>query len=443
MYCGYITTLKGVRKHSNADRLQCVEVFGQTVIVDLSYKDGQKVVFFPADGQLSTEFAEENNLLRKKDENGNNIGGYMDANKRNITAINLRGERSEGLVLPVECLSKYTNVASLKDGDQISVLNGVELCKKYIPQKKCLPKTTTSDGKRKKKKKKSSHSESYLYFEEHKDTAQLMYNLSAFRPGDTIYITRKLHGTSGRTMKTTKIIKDTGRIRKLFHMKPKITKETTVITGSRRVELSNLDAKIGYYGTNDFRKKWHNIFKDKLPEGCEIFYEIVGYIDENTPIMASVSNDGVKEKEFTKKFGKQTIFSYGCAPGESDMYVYRMTATTADGTVVEVPWETVEIWCDRMGVKHVPDLEKFIFTTNEDLIKRIKKYNEGMPADEIGKTHVAEGVVVRIDNRESFTAYKDKVFEFKVIEGIAKDNSDAPDIEEAEEIIKETMDGEN
>lgn len=56
---------------------------------------------------------------------------------------------------------------------------------------------------------------------------------------------------------------------------------------------------------------------------------------------------------------------------------------------------------------------------------------------------LAEGVVVRIDNRESFTAYKDKVFEFKVIEGIAKDNSDAPDIEEAEEIIKETMDGEN
>ena len=36
MYCGYITTLKGLRKHSNADRLQCVEVFGQNVIVDLS-----------------------------------------------------------------------------------------------------------------------------------------------------------------------------------------------------------------------------------------------------------------------------------------------------------------------------------------------------------------------------------------------------------------------
>lgn len=244
-------------------------------------------------------------------------------------------------------------------------------------------------------------------------------------------------------MKTTKIIKETGRIRKFFHMKPKVTEETTVITGTRRVELTNMDDKSGWYKTNDFRKKWHNIFKDRIPEGCEVFYEIVGYVDENTPIMASVPNDGVKEKEFTKKFGKQTVFSYGCKPGESDMYVYRMTMTTADGTVVEVPWEAVEIWCDRMGVKHVPDLEKFIYTTQEDLLQRVKKYTDGMPTDEIGKTHVAEGVVVRIDNRESFTAYKDKVFEFKVIEGIAKDNSDAPDIEEAEEIIKETMDGEN
>lgn len=65
MYCAYITTLKGLRKHSNADRLQCVEVFGQNVIVDLSYQEGQKVVFFPSDGQLSLEYATDNNLVRK------------------------------------------------------------------------------------------------------------------------------------------------------------------------------------------------------------------------------------------------------------------------------------------------------------------------------------------------------------------------------------------
>ena len=130
MYCAYITTIKELRKHSNADRLQCVEVFGQNVIVDLNYQEGQKVVFFPSDGQLSLEYATDNNLVRKKDENGNNIGGYMDAEKRNVTAIRLRGEKSEGLVLPVETLSKYTDISKLKDGDQITVLGGHEICQK-------------------------------------------------------------------------------------------------------------------------------------------------------------------------------------------------------------------------------------------------------------------------------------------------------------------------
>lgn len=437
MYCAYITTIKGLRKHTNADRLQCVEVFGQNVIVDLNYYEGQKVVFFPSDGQLSLEYATDNNLVRVKDENGNNIGGYMDPEKRNVTAIRLRGEKSEGLVLPIETLSKYTDVSKLKDGDKITVLDGHEICQKYIPRGKRNNHPVETGSK--KKKKKSKESVSYPFFEEHKDTAQLAYNMSAFRPGDTIYITRKLHGTSARTMKTVKITKKSNKLRRFLHMEPKITREVSVVSGSRRVVLKDMNANDGYYSDNGFRRKYHDLLKENLPEGFEVFYEIVGYVNETTPIMGSVSNKGVKEKEFVKKFGDTTTFSYGCKPGESDMYVYRMTATTADGTVVELPWETVKVWCDKLGVKHVPDLEKFIYTTPEDLKERANKHLNNMPADEIGKTHVAEGVVVRIDNRSTFTAYKDKVFEFKVIEGIAKDTSDVPDMEEAEELFEETL----
>ena len=121
MYSAYVTTLKDLHKHSNADRLQCATVFGNNVIVDLSYQNGQRVVFFPVDGQLSEEFAYENNLVRKKDENGNNIGGYLDPDKRNIKALSLRGEKSEGLVLPISTLAKYTNIDELTDGDQITI----------------------------------------------------------------------------------------------------------------------------------------------------------------------------------------------------------------------------------------------------------------------------------------------------------------------------------
>lgn len=156
MYCAYITTIKGLRKHTNADRLQCVEVFGQNVIVDLNYYEGQKVVFFPSDGQLSLEYATDNNLVRVKDENGNNIGGYMDPKKRNVTAIRLRGEKSEGLVLPIETLSKYTDVSKLKDGDQITVLDGHEICQKYVPRGKRNNHPVETGSKKKKKKSKES-----------------------------------------------------------------------------------------------------------------------------------------------------------------------------------------------------------------------------------------------------------------------------------------------
>lgn len=162
MYCAYITTLKGLRKHSNADRLQCVEVFGQNVIVDLSYQEGQKVVFFPSDGQLSLEYATDNNLVRKKDENGNNIGGYMDAEKRNVTAIRLRGEKSEGLILPVETLSKYTDISKLKDGDQITVLGGHEICQKYIPRGKNRSRSNGNSSNKKNKFQKETVSYPFL-----------------------------------------------------------------------------------------------------------------------------------------------------------------------------------------------------------------------------------------------------------------------------------------
>lgn len=152
--------------------------------------------------------------------------------------------------------------------------------------------------------------------------------------------------------------------------------------------------------------------------------------------MGKCSNKLVKDKEFEKTYGKETVFNYGCEVGQSDFYVYRITHTSDDGVVTEIPWEVVKIWCERWGCKHVPELEKFLFTTWEDLNKRVNKYLD-QPEPLSHGSHVCEGVVVRIDNKEKFTAYKQKGFYFKCLEGIIKDNSDAPDMEEAEELIQE------
>ena len=71
-------------------------------------------------------------------------------------------------------------------------------------------------------------------------------------------------------------------------------------------------------------------------------------------------------------------------------------------------------------------------------MRRDRARGEGIygDPDPIGKTHVLEGVVVRIVNRPKFCAYKHKNYLFKLLEGLVKETAEAPDMEEADEIIK-------
>ena len=406
MYEAYITTIKNVRKHSNADRLQVGECFGNQVIVDLSYKEGDIGIYFPTDGKLSQEYADVNNLVRKKDENGNNIGGYLEPEKRNIKALKLRGEKSDGLFMPLKSLEPFGDITKLEIGDRIATFNGTLICEKYIPRTN-RRNSNNSNKKQVKKKKKVE----FPLFKEHVDTEQLDYNLGEFRKGDLCYLTLKMHGTSQRTANLPK----NNNKNWFTKLKNKYLKtKYDVVTGTRRVVIDNFGKESGFYGTDKFREYYHNWFKDKLHKGEEVYYEVVGYINETTPIMPDGDNKKVQDKDFIKKYGDKTRFSYGCAEGMNNIYVYRMTMTNEDGYVVEYPWELVKTRCEEMGVNHVPELDKFFYTTEDNLLKRVDKYLD--ITDPVGKTHIAEGVVVRINNRKTFKAYKKKGFFFKVLE---------------------------
>ena len=420
MYEAYITTLKNVKKHSNADRLQIAECFGNQVIIDLSYKEGDIGIYFPTDGKLGEEFAEANNLVRKNDENGNNIGGYLDPDKRNIKALKLRGEKSDGLFLPLSSLTPFCDIKELNLGDRITTLNGTLICEKYIPRTN--KRTRNGNNKQLAKRKEIE----YPLFREHIDTEQLDYNLGEFRKGDLCYITLKMHGTSQRTANLPK----QNNKNFITRLKDKYLKaKYDIVSGTRRVVLENFEN--GFYGNDKFREHYHNWFKDKLQKGETVYYEVVGYVNETTPIMPDGDNKKVQDKEFTKQYGDRTRFSYGCDEGFNNIYVYRMTLTNEEGYVVEYPWELVKTRCEEMGVNHVPEFEKFIYTTEANLLKRVEKYLDIQ--DPVGKTHIAEGVVVRIDNKKTFKAYKKKGFFFKVLEGIIKDTAQVPDMEEAQE----------
>lgn len=462
-HVGYVVQIQELKPHSNADRLQIAVIFGASVIVGLDVKVGDLGVYFPIDLQLSEEYCAQNNLVRKKDENGNNIGGYLEPDKRNIRAMKLRGEQSEGLFMPLESL-KYTGATKFEVGDKIDVLNGHEICRKYIPRgnhRQAGPR----DGNRTRKR---SVPIAPL-FAEHADTEQLAYHLDDIRAGDLIEITLKMHGTSGRTGYLPKF---QGYKRtfwdKLFRREGTPIYDWGYVTGTRRVVLNDFEDG-GYYGSNAFRAPHAKFFEGKLNKGETVYYEIVGFTTDGAPIMASVANSKISDKEFTKQYGKETVFSYGCSPNgkktmygnddtgafelpvevpQSACYVYRMTMTNEDGDVVEYTPDFMRYRCEQMGAKCVPvmwkdyingrDIEDMVMTvgyevTPGDYIKEIAEQFYDGP-DPIGKTHVREGVVIRIVNRPKFCAYKHKNFSFKVLEGIAKDLAAEPDMEEAQEV---------
>lgn len=423
-YSGYIAKLQDLRPHPNADRLQLGTVFGNQVIVSLEYKEGDVGLYLPTDGKLGVEYAEKNNLVRKKDAEGNEIGGYLDPDKRHIRSLKLRGEFSDGLFMPLESLSTFTDISKLQVGDIIKELNGTLICEKYVPFQRPRGEHVQTTSKKKRSE--------FIQFSEHADTKQLAYNLGEFQEGDLCYITHKMHGTSGRTTHTLREVERPLKwYEKLFKREPRLGLEYGVATGTRRVVLSlDSDENLGYYQDNEFRKKYHNLLSDKLQKGETIYYEIVGFVSPGSPIMPIGDNTKINDKAFVKRFGPTTTFTYGCQDGESDIYAYRMTMTTADGVVIEYPHELVKIRCEQMGIKVVPQLDKFIYTTEEDLLERVAKY-EYAP-DIVDPSHVNEGIVVRVEKGESFKAYKSKNIYFKVIEGIAKEGALQPDMEEME-----------
>lgn len=433
MYNAYITKLKNVRPHPNADKMLLADCFGNTVCVGLDAQEGDVIIYFPTDGQLSKEYAEINNLVRIKNEDGTYSGGYLDPDKRNIKAIKLRGEKSDGLTMPLSSLDAFGDTSTLKVGDVINVFNGHEICRKYIP--KGNPQGVAREGGNEKRKKKVK-TVFYPQFEEHIDTPQLRFNLDKFKPGDIICLTEKIHGTSSRNANTLKISYKKNLLDKIFKRKGKEQSCYDYLVGTRRTIIEeNSDG--GYYGTHEFRMKWGEYFKNKLHPGEEVFGEIAGFFAPNSPIMGRCDNNKVNDKSFVKKYGPTTTFSYGCNEemGENRYWVYRMTCTTPDGYVIEYPWDLVKRRATEMGLETAPELERFVYTTEEDFLTRISKYLD-VPST-IDPTHVSEGVVIRILNSSGFAVAKEKSYNFKVIEGIVKELAEQPDMEEAEELMEE------
>ena len=457
-----VAKLEGTRKHPNADRLALSIVMGYTVVVGLESKDGDVVLLFPDDGQLSEQYCFENSLYSNSELNKNpEAKGYFNS-KRRVTAQTFRGSKSEAYVAPISSL-KFTgyDLSKLSVGDKFSVLNDIPICNKYITPatlraaKGNTPKTEAGMNKTEMKK----------LFPEHMETEQVRHGRDEEFLGLNI-LTLKKHGTSARSA-NIKIpvelplnwfqamkfaiydsfldgpthlfnffIKEDTRYKML---KRPVEMKWSSLYGTRRVVKGEAKPEDNCYRTNA-----HRTLQPHIQKGEIWYYEIVGYEQGvgGGPIMQPACTDKMP-KDIQKKFGKTVIYKYSCLPDTYDIYVYRITTRNEDDETYELPWDVVKNRCMNAGVKHVVEFERHLITDVSQvafLKERIESLTEDENHDPIDPSHPKEGVCVRIEGLDGKVKIKkNKGFLFKCLEGLVKDMGFV-DTEEAEGEYTEEFD---
>lgn len=414
------------RPHPNADRVQLGVASGYQVVVGLETESGQLGVYFPCDGQLSHEMCMANNLYRKDPKTGEPMGGYFEENRR-VRAQPFRGQKSEGFWVPLTYL-RWTGVdlSTLEAGDEFDALNGKEVCRKYVSEatKRAMERAQKQGQKKKKKE--------IPMFKKHFDTPKLRYTASAIPEGAVLHITEKLHGTSGRTG-YVQVEDDLPAIKRAINnffrkeiFRPK--REWRKVSGSRRVTYDpDQSVDQGFYSGMEFRFEIHE--RLRLKKGETLYYEIVGFTDKKTPIMASHK---ITDKALKKKYGDEMVYRYGTDRDQAvpyDIYVYRITQTNEDGDSVDLSWPQVMRRCNELGLRHVPHYDTLVYDGDEDsFLELVEQYSQG--SSKLDSTHIREGVCITVDHHLMGGTHKYKGFWFCELEGIAKNSDEYVDLED-------------
>ncbi len=415
-YLATVIKLSNLRKHTNADRLQCVSVFTNNVVTDMKAQDGALYVYFPLECAISKDFLSYTNSFEIKDLNKDKeIKGFFNKHGR-VRAISLRGEKSEGFIIPVEqielfCkdeLKQNIKITDKEVGIDFDQIETHQICKKYIPANLLNQRPNNSKSKGNVKKWESKLIDKQFNF--HPDTLQLKREIENLKPTDTIAITNKIHGCNF-VVSNVLVKKQLTWWETLLknHLKLNIEdKEYGMLYSSRtvikNVQLDGIKEYNHFYGTD----VWGTVAVKAFPllkEGITIYGEIYGYLSDQKMI--------------------QKDYDYGCEPGQLDYVVFRMTYTNQKGDVFELSHPQVQEYCKLVGFK-MP--ETYYYGTAKDLFSEIPTdenwhnsfLNKLMEIYLEKDCHLcnskpnipAEGIMLRIDKPLVWETYKLKSFRF-------------------------------
>ena len=417
--------------HSNADKLKCCKVGTYNIITGIDSEPGL-YVYFQKESKINPEFLSYASLYKHSELNfnPNETGMFEDSGR--IKVIKLRGELSEGFIIPAVKFENWITSVTNKDikleaGMEFNALedNGKEfwIIKKYVPFKQF--KVSEKSKVRTKVSKKLQDRVIPEQFRFHYTTVVIKKCPNVIQPNDIINISEKIHGTSGISANVLCKTYPKNLWKKLgYWVVNKIINPVFKFTLSG-VHYYNLYAsrtviKNKYINENvsdgcDVWAKANEIVGPKLPKGWTAYYEIVGYLPNGSYI--------------------QKNYDYGCVPPiEGEVYtpekhfkvrIYRLTITNIDGYVYELTPSEVNNWCERNELKAVntwyegpakdlyPELdtknhwnENFVDTLSNEKLFYMEELS---PSCENKVPH--EGLVIKVLGRNS-EAFKLKCFKF-------------------------------
>lgn len=431
-----ICKLGNIRKIEGADNIVTAQILLEgvpltQVVVGINTIEGTPIVYFDSNLSISQDVVEKIDKLDSKynTEGFKSLNTYL-ANGNRVRCIKLRGTISNGLAVNLDKFYQFFTSEKeaksiLVEGYSFTYINGVEICKKWLPPAK---NTQIGRMKEKKGKKKLSRVIPEL-FHFHIDTPQILKNLHLLDRDKIISISRKIHGTSAicSYAKVLRKLSIKDKIAKLFGVSVQDT-EYDYIYASRTV-IKNEATHGGFYGVDLWSRVGKDNFVGKLKKGETVYYEIVGYIPDTETYI-------------------QSGYDYGCKRGEYRIAIYRITQTNDDGEVFEYSWQAIKERCKELNIPMVEEYyygkvyHKYDIDYRCDDWKKIyieelrKEYLEKTCWDNISKKVPDEGIVIRIEAKDICVA-KFKSESFFLHESTAKEDESNIDIEDEEVVNTE------
>lgn len=438
-YLAKIVKIDNFHKHSDPEvtKLKCCCIDGFNIITGIDSEPGL-YVYFPTACCINPKFLSYANLYRHGELNVDQTKTGMFEDNGRVKAIRLRGELSEGFIIPIVVLENWVmstvNVElKVEEGTEFDSIEHdgktFWVNKKYIPKNTRTPGAPGSGNSGKGKQPKGLDKIIENQFRFHYDTVLIKKCPHVLHPNDLISITSKVHGTSGISAYVL--------CKQELNWKQKIARWLTgeefdkydYLYSSRSViknQYYNRNVQGRFYGV-DVWKYADDIVRPCLSKGMTAYYEIIGFLP----------NGGYIQKNY----------DYGCLPPVGDeaytygkhfkVQIYRVTITDVSGKVHEFSAREVQLWAQMVGLVPVeqyyygyakdlyPDLDPSEHWNENFLSKLANDKNFYMecnsPTCDNKVPH--EGIVIKIENMKS-EAFKLKCFKFLDGEGKALDKGE-------------------